>query len=480
MFKTVVFLSFEDLCFMKITVLTDKEKIANLLEEFIAYKLDTAKTISSLQEEVHNLKLKLAKYENPKNSTNSSIPPSQDINRKTKSLRKKSSKKVGGQLGHKGSKLKKVSIPDKVEFHDITECSCCHGILPSTGEIKSRQVFDIPKIKIEVTEHQIITKRCSNCGAKNKTDFPKYLVQEAQYGPNIKSFGVYLQNYHMIPYSRCSELIYDLTGHKLSVGSLANFQATIFDQLVGFENELKTLLLQEPVLHADETGVRVNGNLDWMHVASTNLLSFFGYHPKRGKEAINTFGILPLYNGNLVHDRFSSYFNYDCEHSLCNAHILRELLYLWESKGLKWAKDLSNLLVSVYHKIKQGFCFTETQYEHIRCRWNDLISPTIKAYNEVYSKTKEERLAFSLEKNQLLFLKFIREKEVPFDNNQAERDLRMIKVKQKVSGCFRVMTYAQYFARIRSYITTLKKNKEDILINILAAFMNTPYYPNTG
>jgi len=454
----------------------DKILLQRLLKDFEILKKENIE----LRKRVAELEEKLSKYENPKNSKNSSIPPSQDPNRQTKSLRKKSNKKVGGQLGHKGSKLNKINNPDKIIVHNITECKCCQAILPEEGETKSRQIFDIPKIKIEVTEHRIMLKKCTNCGARNKSKFPGYLIQEAQYGNNIKAFGVYLQNYHMIPYGRCAELIYDLTGHKLSEGSLANFQSKIYNQLGDFEENLKTLLLQSPVLNVDETGIRLNGDLNWMHVASTNLLSFFGYHQKRGKQAINDFNIIPLYNGNLVHDRFSPYFSYDCEHSLCNAHILRELLYLWESKQIKWAKDVSNLLINVHHKEKQEIEFTEKQYQNILKRLETLVSPILKNYNKIYSKTKEEKLAFALEKHKHLFLKFIKEKKVPFDNNQAERDLRMIKVKQKVSGCFRVPDYAEYFARIRSYTSTLKKNKQEILENILNAFEEKCFFPDFG
>lgn len=452
--------------------MTDKEIISNLLEEFRLFKKETSKIIADLRKEVSELKEKLSKYENPKNSKNSSIPPSRDPNRKTRSLRKKSNKKVGGQKGHKGNKLKKIKIADKIILHDITECTCCKAILPQGGEVKSRQIFDIPKIKIEVTEHQIIIKKCTGCGKKNKSSFPKELVQEAQYGNNIKSLGMYLQNYHMIPYGRTVELIYDLTGHRISAGSLANFQKDIYSRLDSFEEKLKQLLLQSPVLNVDETGLRLNGKLNWIHVASTNLLSYFGFHAKRGKEAIDTFNILPIYKGLITHDRFGPYFKYACEHSLCNAHILRELFYLWETKELKWAKDLSNLLVNVHHRQKQGYEFNEKNYRNILKRYEDLIETTISTYDKTYNKTKAEKLAFALEKHKHLFLKFIKDKNVSFDNNLAERDLRMIKVKQKVSGCFRQYEYAEYFARIKSYISTLKKNQQNILFNINNAFYN--------
>ncbi len=458
----------------------DKDKISNLLEEFRFFKIETAKIISDLRKEVHGLKEKLNKYENPKNSENSSVPPSQDPNRQTKSLRKKSDRKAGGQPGRKGRKLMKSGHPDKIIFHNITTCECCGTKLPEAGKIKSRQILDIPSIKIEVTEHRTTTKICGDCGKKNKSHFPKELVQEAQYGNNIKAFTVYLQNYQMLPFARCSELIYDLTGHKISVGSLANFQAKCFENLEGFETETKKTLLRSAILHADETGVRVNGNLGWFHVLSNEESSFFGYHPKRGKDAINDFDIIPLYNGNLVHDRFSPYFSYDCEHSLCNAHILRELQYLWESRDLKWARNLSSLLVGVHHKMKLGKSYLDIDHQRILGDYERLIGPVIKKYNPVYTKTKEEKLAFALEKHKLLFLKFIKIKDVPFDNNQAERDLRMMKVKQKISGCFRNPEYAKYFARARSYISTLKKNNQEVLLNILKAFEDMAFHPDSG
>lgn len=451
----------------------DKQILQKLLQDFDALKKEHIRVLKYVAE----LEDKLSKYENPKNSKNSSIPPSQDPNRETRSLRKKSNKKVGGQKGHKGSKLNKVPNPDKIIIHDISQCECCNSLLPDGGEVKSRQIFDIPKIKIKVTEHRILIKKCTNCGAKNKSNFPDDLVQEAQYGNQIKSLGVYLQNYQMIPYARCVELLYDLTGHRLSGGSLANFQSKMFNQLDTFESEIKTLLLQSPILHGDESGMKVNGNGNWMHVASNKFYSHFGFHKKRGQEAIDSFNIIPLYNGTLVHDRFSSYFKYQCEHSLCNAHILRELLYLWEIKKINWAKDTSNILVNLHHNQKLGKEFTEKNYQNILKRWEDLVAPAISGYNDLYKKTKEERLAFALEKYKHLFLKFIKEKEVPFDNNQAERDLRMIKVKQKISGCFREYSYGEYFARIRSYISTLKKNDKNILQNIQLAMNNDEFFP---
>ena len=332
--------------------MTDKKKISQLendlselLKEFAVFKEEMAVKITALEYENKRLKTQLKKYENPKNSNNSSVPPSQDRFRKTTSSRVKSKKAIGGQKGHPGSQLKMVEHPDEVIFHDIIKCTCCGNYLPKTGEKSARQIFDLPKIKIKVTEHITITKTCGNCGESNQSSFPEGLVQQAQYGNNIKSFCVYLQNYQMLPFERCTELIEDLTGQRISQGSLANFQKMAYSKLSAYETEISKLLLQSEVNHADETGVNLNGINSWMHVLSNEKMTFFGHHLKRGKEAIDSFGILPKYNGTLIHDRFSSYFSYNCKHGLCNAHILRELKYVEQAFDANWSKRLTNLLI---------------------------------------------------------------------------------------------------------------------------------------
>jgi len=456
-------------------------EIAKLIADFEKRISVLETTVVSLKRENADLKERLAKYENPKNSGNSSVPPSQDPNRKTKSLRKKSNKKIGGQKGHKGHQLKMVNNPDKIIFHDINDCTCCGEKLISEGEIKSKQIFDLPEIKIHVIEHRTVKKTCANCGLENQSDFPKGLVQAAQYGNKIKALCVYLQNYQMLPYARCSEFIADLTGHHLSQGSLSNFQSKCYDNLEDYELRIKKLLLQSPVLHADETGVRANGKQNWIHVLSNNQISFFGHHIKRGKQAIDDFNIIPLYNGNLVHDRFSSYFSYHCKHSLCNAHILRELIYIEEvSNDSSWAKQIKQLFITANKKKKKGKKYTAKYYARIIYKYENLLRPIIENYNDKYTKTKEQRLAFALNKHKDLFLKFIKQQEVPFDNNQAERDLRMIKVKQKVSGCFKSDRHIKYFARIRGYITTIKKNQQNVLENIQNAFGKNAFIPVLG
>ena len=469
-------------------VLSEKEQIVQLLKEFESLKKEfeffkeaTKIIINTLKDQNNLLKERLAKYENPKNSKNSSIPPAQDPFRKTKSLRGKSKLKQGGQKGHKGNKLTMIANPDIVVIHDITQCDCCGNELPKAdSNYDARQVFDLPPIKIEVTEHRRLKKTCLHCGRKNKATFPKGMNQEAQYGKGIKSLCVYLQNYQMLPYSRCSEFINDLIGHQIATGSLSNFQQQCFTYLKPYQQEVKDLLLQSPILDADETGIRLNGNNSWVHVISNKAISFFGHHLKRGKEAMNAIGILENYKGILVHDRFSSYFSYNCDHSLCNAHILRDLVYVEETFDAHWAKQIKELLIRAKNKKDNDPDLKASNYPRVFKKYTSLIRPIIKAYDKKFKKTDEQRLAFALEKHKYLFLKFIKQPEVPFDNNQAERDLRMIKVKQKVSGCFRSQTHAGYFASIRGYISTIKKNNRNVLEEIRNAFQQNPFIPSIG
>lgn len=459
---------------MKPHILTDKHLIENLLIEFEILKKENVE----LRLRVADLELKLSKYEHPKNSDNSSVAPSQDPFRKTKSLREKSNKLQGGQKGHKGSKLKMIASPDIVIDHDIDNCSCGNSLKDTLcKDYDARQFFDIPPIKIQVTEHRRLHKTCDVCGKLNKGQFPKALVQEAQYGVHLKSLCVYLQNYQMLPFGRCSEFIADLTGHDISTGSLSNFQKQCVSNLQDYEQNIRQQLLQSPILHADETGIRLNGKNSWMHVVSNQTISFFAHHLNRGKQAMNDIGLLKPYKGTLIHDRFSCYFSYECDHSLCNAHILRDLVYIEEAFEACWAKQIKMLLIKAKKDKEKNPNLSASYYSKIFKQYVNLIRPVIKNYDKRFKKTDEERLAFALEKHKYLFLKFIKQPHIPFDNNQAERDLRMIKVKQKVSGCFRSQTHAQYFASIRGYISTLKKNNQKVLKNIQQVFLKNPFIP---
>ena len=235
--------------------------------------------------------------------------------------------------------------------------------------------------------------------------------------------------------------------------------------------------MQSPIIHADETGIGFNGTNSWMHVLSTKKLSFFAHHLKRGKQAMDDIGLLEHYKGTLIHDRFSSYFSYSCQHSLCNAHILRDLNYVEERFEASWAAQIKTLLVRAKKRKDQDPNIRSSYYSKVFNQYVNLIRPVIKAYDKTFKKTDEQRLAFALEKHKYMFLKFIKQPNVPFDNNQAERDLRMIKVKQKVSGGFSSEKHAQCFARIRGYISTVKKNNKPVLEAIQNSFNKKSYMP---
>lgn len=434
--------------------------------------------VSTLQSKIKELEEELSKYKNPKHSGNSSVAPSQDPFRKTRSQRRKSNRSKGGQKGHKGSRLSIVDHPDKIITHQIEQCEYCGvDLSEETLGYQSRQVFDIPEIKIEVTQHRVAKKICSCCGKTSQAKFPKHITRDTQYGNNIKSLCVYLQNYQMLPYSRCAELISDLTGHQISTGSLSNFLRQSYDLLEDYEQNIKSMLLQNKVLHADETGVNVNGKNHWVHVISNKMMSYFASHPKRGKQAMNDIGVLEHYHGTLIHDRFSSYFSYDCKHGLCNAHILRDLEYVIEKFDANWAKQIKTILLNTKKEKDKNPNIKSSYYSKIENEFENLTKPIIDAYDNKYKKTDEQKLAFALQKHKALFLKFLKESEVPFDNNQAERDLRMIKVKQKISGCFRSEIHANIFTRIRGYISTAKKNEVPILKAIKQAFQLNPFLP---
>jgi transposase len=458
------------LCVIKESITISRTDYENLLE-----------TIARLEAKVLELEDLLSKYERPnKNSSNSSIAPSQDPHRKTKSLRVKSDRPMGGQKGHKGSRLEQVEIPDEIIEYEKTACECCGERLSEEGiSYRTAQVFDIPPIKMQVTEHRAIRKTCQNCGTENKASLPVELVQKAQYGNHLKALCVYMQNYQMLPYDRCAEFIEDLTGHHISRGSLTNFIRKCDENLDGFTERLYALLWDSQVVHVDETSVNINGINHWIHVASTHLCSLFRCHRKRGHEAIDDIGFIPEYRGILVHDRWASYFKYTCEHSLCNAHVLRELKFIEESTDKEWAKEMSNLLTQAYYITKENSEVLSPKYLlEVSAKFDSILEPTIKGYDNKFKKTVEERLAFALQKHKDLFLKFLYNPMVPFDNNQAERDLRMMKVKQKVSGLFKSEELAHAFMSTRSYISTLRKNNQKVLVSIYNALNGNPFMPN--
>jgi transposase len=447
--------------------------------------------VEQLRAQVKELQTRLAL-----NSRNSSKPPSSNPPaQRTKSLRTPSGKKPGAQQGHPGTTLKASPTPARVVVHEAATCHACGQSLSGVVGWETadrRQVFDLPPMKLEVVEHRLREKVCPWCGTLNCGEFPAGVAPGVQSGPTIKSLAVYLVQYHLLPWQRTCEMLGDLFGQPLAEGTLTSAINECTDSLEKPEEEIKQAITLAPVANFDETGLYVAGRREWVHVASTPLLTHYGPHAKRGAEATHEIGILPAFTGRAIHDAWSPYFDYSCAHGLCNAHHLRELTFVHEQLGQAWAKGMKDLLVEIKAAVEQA-----------RERGATARSP---AQQRRFDKTYEQRLAAGLElpenqppppngkrgrpkqskaKNLLdrlaqrkgETLAFMSDFTVPFDNNQAERDLRMVKVQQKVSGCFRSSNGAKAFCRIRGYISTIKKQGRNVLAALSSVFAGQSLSP---
>jgi transposase len=432
-----------------------------------------------------------------KNSQNSSKPPSSDGLKKPqpKSLRKPSGKKSGGQKGHTGARLERVETPDHTIIHPVSNCQDCgHSLqqIPASGH-RSRQVIDLPPLKFEVTEHQAEHTVCPHCNCQNEAVFPTEVKTSVQYGSRIKSLLVYLNQYQLLPYERTVQLVEDLFSRTISQGTLYAWNRACFQQLESTEERIRQAILASEVVHFDETGLRAEGKLHWLHAASTEQLTFYGLHARRGTEAMHDLGILEHYTGTAVHDHWKSYFAFSCDHSLCNAHHLRELTYLAEQDKQAWAKSMIELLLEAKTASESMpencLAADSSELASILLRYDGLIeaglAQDIPPPEEIPKKKKRGRVKQSKAKNLLDRLRdfkenvlaFVTHPLIPFDNNQGERDIRMAKLKQKISGCFRGPDGGTIFARIRGYVSTLRKNDLHILEGIQSAFEKIPILP---
>ena len=404
------------------------------------------------------------------NSKNSSKPPSTDPNRKKSSKRGKSGRKPGGQRGHNGTTLEPVDDPD-----EVTELKIDRRTLPKGSGYREvgherRQVIDID-ISRFVTEYraQILE---DDHGNRFVATFPVGVKRPVQYGPALKANAVYMSQYQLIPYDRIRDHFQDQMGIPVSAGSVFNFNKEAFESLASFERWVKSRLAGSDLLHADETGINIGGKRHWLHCASNASLSWFQPHAKRGTEAMDEIGILPLFKGVLCHDHWKPYYRYrHSTHALCNAHHLRELERAWEQDHQQWAKQVQALLIEIARAVDDaGGWLAPNEAEAWRQRYRQLLDAAeteCPPPDESQREGKRGRLKRSKARNLLErlrdfeqdVLRFMEVQRVPFTNNQGENDLRMTKVQQKISGCFRSMEGAKIFCRVRSYLSTSRKQR---------------------
>lgn len=431
-----------------------------------------------------------------RDSGNSGKPPSSDGLRnppRPGSLRVSGSRPTGGQPGHKGHHLEQISDPDHVIVHRIRRCKSCNASLSgaAVSGCDRRQVFDVPSVRIEVTEHQAEIRLCPKCGHHSQAEFPGEVSQPAQYGPVLKAHAVYFSSYHHIPMERTAEIMEDIFGHRISDGTVAMANRECSAGIGAVGEQIRKQITASPVANFDESGIRVSGKTQWLHVACTPALTYYTVHPKRGQEGLNDAGILPDFQGVAVHDHWHPYFRYDsCSHALCNAHHLRELKFVSEHYGQTWAAEFIGLLREIHTEIGKVRPASDTlpslKKARFESRYDQLIeeglaaNPPPEKPSGKRGKTKQSpprNLLNRLKTKKSEVLRFMYDFRVPFDNNQAERDIRMVKVKQKVSGSFRTPDGADIFCKIRGYVPTAKKNAFNVIKAVKRAFEGNPFLP---
>ncbi|HEY6409137.1 MAG TPA: IS66 family transposase [Ktedonobacteraceae bacterium] len=409
-------------------------------------------------------------------------------------MRTKSAKKSGGQEGHPGNTLRFSEKPDAVIEHRVSVCASCQHDLRQVSACVTlrRQVVDIPSPQLIVQEHRAEQKQCPRCQQMTLASFPPTVTAPIQYGPRVGAVAVYLSQQQLLPLQRTCEVLSDLLGVQMSEATVGELIQRTACQLAPVEQQIKEALISAPVLHQDETGVRVAGKGYWEHVTSTASLTHYQVDASRGQDALNAIGILPLFKGISIHDGWASYFLYDCEHALCLVHILRELVFQAEQQGAAWAASLKDLLLSMKEATQQARAQGKRWLDPLEVLdWElaflrlldeaDQVTPRATAPPGTKGRVKQSaarNLLDRLRKHQKAVFCFLEDLRVDFDNNQAERDLRMIKVQQKVSGCFRSLAGAQAFSRIRGYGSTLRKQGLPLLPALQATLSGHPLLPS--
>src|ERR1039458_2275143 len=426
-------------------------------------------------------------------SRNSSRPPSTDRPEtpQPKSLRKKSGRPSGGQPGHPGRTLQLIKNPQYTQIHFLRRCRCGKDLSREpVREVERRQVFDLPPLTLECTEHQAEIKACPSCGQISRAEFPADIKAPVQYGKNFRSLLAYLYDAQIGASRRIRQMSEEMFGFAVSEGTLQSARQEQYDALAPFEKRLWDILPKEKVLHADETSLPINKVDHWLHVLCTPLLTFFSVQSNRSKEAIRAVGIIPRFTGWLMHDFLASYVSFEnCLHTFCKGHLLRELVFLFEQHQQAWAKDLYDLFLDMLQCVKNRKArdapLTSTEVN----RWYQQYRKILRAGRQANPLTPEQmgkkRPKQSKEQNLLdrlagcdeCILAFLWDFNLPFTNKEAERDFRILKVRIKVSGCFRTLGGARCHVRIRAYIATLRKQGLPVLEYLRLALDGHPFLP---
>jgi transposase len=465
--------------------------VATLLSEVAAQVETLSARVGALESENARLRAQLET-----NSRNSGKPPSSDgpgVKPHPKSQRTASGRSPGGQPGHAGHTLRLVDAPHEVQVHTPSHCAGCGQSLEgvSVQWAERRQVVDIPPITVWVIEHQAQTKCCPACGTATSGAFPPEVTAPVHYGPGVATLAVYLNQEQLLPVARTAQVLAEVFDCPVAEGTVERAVADCHERLAVAEAAIKQGVTMAAVAHFDETGVNLSGTTAWLHVASTPHLTFYAIHQKRGQAALEASGVLPAFRGRAVHDGLTSYWQYDqCAHALCNAHHLRELTFVEEQLGQRWAKDLKGVLGEMKQAVDAARAQGETslpadvrrefvrQYDAVLAeglRANPPPVPTGKRGRP--KRGKAGNLVDRLRERKEATLAFLADLAIPFDNNQAERDIRMTKVREKISGCFRTPAGAARFCRIRSYISSLRKQGMPIFCALGQAIAGHPPLP---
>ena len=446
----------------------------------------------ALRDEVHALKATAAT-----DSHNSSKPPSSDglAKPKPKSLRPPSTRRTGGQPGHPGQTLRMVTTPDRTVYHPVDRCTGCGRSLADQApdRVERRQVFDLPDPTLEVTEHQADVKTCP-CGCVTRAAFPPEVTAPVQYGLRVKSVAVYLKEYQLLPFDRLTEILRDLFAcDTFSEGTLANLTTACADRLEPVEAIIHAQVAAADVVGFDETGVRATGSLHWLHTASTRWLTWYFAHQRRGRAAMDAADLLPGFQGRAVHDFWRPYLKYACAHAFCNAHLLRELVFLWEEQHQTWAQTMTDHLLAINAAVdtarEAGLATLRAEdLDRFHTRYLRIVDAGY-VQNPVAASSagpkRRGRRTQSKARNLLDrfrdhpdgILAFMHDFSVPFTNNLSERDLRMMKLRQKISGTFRSFDALVGFCRIRGYVSTARKNGLTAIDALRRAFSGDPFIP---